>query len=312
MKRIDIAEDTLRIIDNGEYRNLHGDSVMLSPHIRTCVAQTQYMEPDQLASLRKALLQQKRPYTQTEYEVFNETTLTGAEITSTQENAGRIGVLNFASARNPGGGFLKGAHAQEESLARSSALYSSLQRVRAFYDYHRTQKTCLYSDRMIYSPGCPVFRKDDGTLLDKPYLVDMLTSPAPNAGVIRRKEPGNAIKIQPVLLERGAKILALFARNECKQLILGAWGCGVFQNDPALVADMFYGYLKPGGEFYGRFQSIRFSVLDTSRDQLIFKAFRDRFEKKIELNNVTFVQRRLCTPALAASSARSANDEQQA
>ena len=37
-----------------------------------------------------------------------------------------VAALNFASAKNPGGGFRKGAQAQEECLARCSALYSSL------------------------------------------------------------------------------------------------------------------------------------------------------------------------------------------
>jgi uncharacterized protein (TIGR02452 family) len=61
-------------------------------------------------------------------EVVNETTLQGIAALH-EEGAERIGALNFASAKNPGGGFLNGSEAREESLARSSALYASLQQV---------------------------------------------------------------------------------------------------------------------------------------------------------------------------------------
>jgi len=73
-------------------------------------------------------------------------------------------VLNFASAKNPGGGFLRGARAQEESLARASALYECI-RGSAMYAHHRAHGDCIYTDWMIHSPEVPVFRDDDNGAL---------------------------------------------------------------------------------------------------------------------------------------------------
>jgi uncharacterized protein (TIGR02452 family) len=210
-------------------------------------------------------------------EVKNETTLMGAERIAKTNKFHKIGVLNFASARNPGGGFLNGAQAQEESLARSSALYKSLLKCPDYYDFHRAYHSLLYSDRTIYSPSCPVFKNDDGTLLEQPYFVDFITSPAPNAGQVQRKQPQDIGKIEEVLQIRGSKILSLAAYRGCDALILGAWGCGVFQNDPSMVARMFADLLLTKGQFWGRFKSVIFSVLDTSKEQKIFTEFHKLF-----------------------------------
>jgi uncharacterized protein (TIGR02452 family) len=130
---------------------------------------------------------------------------------------------------------------------------------------------------MIYSPQCPVFRTDDGTLLEKPYVVDFITSPAPNAGAIRRNEPENVEHIVPALRERGQKVLSLAAHQGCDALILGAWGCGVFQNDPATVAQMFSAHLSDGEPYWGRFKRVVFAVLDNSSAQTTVAAFREQF-----------------------------------
>lgn len=130
---------------------------------------------------------------------------------------------------------------------------------------------------MIYSPGCPVFRKDDGTLLETPYRVDFITSAAPNAGMIARNQPEDMNKIPEVLRDRGAKILSLAASYQCDVLILGAWGCGVFRNDPVIVAQMFGDYLLPNGQFANKFKTVLFSVLDTSKQQNIINEFKKRF-----------------------------------
>ena len=213
----------------------------------------------------------------TSYELSHETTLEGAAGLARSGAYQRVGVLNFASARKPGGGFLGGARAQEESLARSSGLYPSLLTCPAFYEFHRAQETCLYSDRMIYSPACPVMRDDAGAWLPAPYLVDFITSPAPNAGVIARNEPDNLGRIPATLLERAGKILALAAHQRCDALVLGAWGCGVFLNAPTTVASVFHGYLRPGGAFYGHFRHIRFSIYDSAFGHPVHDAFARRF-----------------------------------
>ena len=70
--------------------------------------------------------------------------------------------------------------------------------------------------------------------------------------------------------------MSLAVENGCDALILGAWGCGVFKNDPAVVAKIFADFLLTGGQFAGRFQSITFSVLDHSKQQGTFREFDQR------------------------------------
>jgi uncharacterized protein (TIGR02452 family) len=183
---------------------------------------------------------------------------------------GFVAALNFASAKNPGGGFLNGATAQEESLARSSALYASLLTAPEYYERHREMSSALYSDTMILSPNCPIIRDDDGWLLDEPLLVGFITSPAPNAGVARNCAR-EFNQIPSIIARRSEYILALAASHGYTRLVLGAWGCGVFRNDANVVASAFVGHLR--GMWAGRFESVLFSVLDTSASQAIFQAF---------------------------------------
>ncbi len=277
MRRIAIAQDTLKIIEAGYYCSPEGKRIELVQKIADCVEQTKCYEPDAISKIKQGVLSGTPHFSNIEFEVRNETTLMGAERMARRQHFQKIGVLNFASAKNPGGGFLKGAQAQEESLARSSAIYKSLLKCRGHYEFHRSHDSLLYSDRMLYSPNCPVFRKDDGTLLETPYLVDFITSPAPNAGEVWRKQSRDAEKICEVLYERGAKLLSLAISNGCDALVLGAWGCGVFKNNPAMVAQMFADLLLPNGQFWGRVKSISFSILNSSKQAKIFAEFQRRF-----------------------------------
>jgi uncharacterized protein (TIGR02452 family) len=277
MRRKSIAQDTMSILERGDYIAPGGARVSLAGRVRECLAGTRCYLPEQLSELQEEVLSQSAPFAGTSFGVTNETTLQAARRIAGSGDYSRIGVLNFASARNPGGGFLGGAHAQEESLARSSGLYPSLLKCEQHYQYHRKQSSLLYSDRMIYSPVCPIFRTDDGTLLDQPCLVDFVTSPAPNAGAIRRNEPESVAKIASTLQERSGKVLAILANHQCDAIILGAWGCGVFQNDPAMVAEVFKFHLAKGHQFNGRFRTVLFAVLDNSPTQSTITPFNERF-----------------------------------
>ncbi|MBW4618768.1 MAG: TIGR02452 family protein [Cyanosarcina radialis HA8281-LM2] len=285
MKRIAIAEDTVKVIKAGYYESLTGRRVNIAGELAACVDSTKCYQPDTLSQIKQEIISNTVPFSDTEFEVRNETTLRGAARLAKSQQFEKIGVLNFASAKNPGGGFLKGAQAQEESLARSSGLYSSLLKCPEYYDFHRSHGSLLYSDRIIYSPSCPVFRTDDGALLEQPYLVDFITSPAPNAGEIWRNQPEDSQKIPQVLYDRGSKVLSLAAFYKCDALILGAWGCGVFRNQPSMVAQMFADLLLDRSQFSGRFKSVLFSVLDSTKAKSTFAEFSDRFSTKTNLSS---------------------------
>lgn len=272
-----IAQTTLDAFDRGHYANAAGATVALGPALAACLAETRLYTPEALAAVVHDESGNAGDVGAT-FAVANETTLNGARRLAASGEYARVGVLNFASARHAGGGFLRGARAQEESLARSSALYLSQLRCPDYYAFNRALSTCLYSDHMIASPVCPVIRDDEGAWLDTPFLVDFITSPAPNAGAILRNEPHNRDRITPTLHERAGKVLALAAHMGCEALVLGAWGCGVFQNDPATVASVFHDHLHPdGGAFAHRFRHILFAVYNRTGDQATYRAFASRF-----------------------------------
>lgn len=268
-----IAEETVAALERGNYTAPSGNVIDFMPLLKRCLEGTECYNPEMLVGIREHVLARAPIADTTEFELVNETTLQGSARITQSAQYQHIGVLNFASAKNPGGGFLGGAKAQEESLARSSGLYHSLLRCSDYYSFHRKLKTCLYSDRMIFSPGCPVLRTDRGDWLETPFVVSFITSPAPNAGAIRANEPHNLPKIPSVFRERISKLLALAAHHGCDALVLGAWGCGAFRNDPQVVAPIFLEHLKPGGQFWGYFKKVQFSVLDTSKTQAIYNAF---------------------------------------
>lgn len=74
---------------------------------------------------------------------------------------------------------------------------------------------------------------------------------------------------------RVEKVLAIMAGHGHDSAVLGAWGCGVFKNDPALLADLFRKALST--EFAGGFSRVVFAVLDWSDDAKFIGPFRKSF-----------------------------------
>lgn len=269
MTRKAIASDTLQIIERGWYE-VAGQRIDITQATRLAIDGAELLTPPTLSGLCRQPLPEER--FQTRIEVTNETTLQAGQRMATQPGVddGAVLALNFASAKNAGGGFLGGSQAQEESLARSSSLYPTLTACPDYYAINRNERGAVYTDHMIYSSVVPVFRLDNGDLLPEPYCLTFLTAPAPNAGAIRKNQPTKVREIRPTLERRIDYVLRVAATYGHKQLILGAWGCGVFRNDPAEVAELFAEALLPGGTYEGVFQAITFAVLDgTGRDEII-------------------------------------------
>ncbi|MEU9874172.1 TIGR02452 family protein [Actinomadura sp. NPDC048021] len=266
------AQETVAILERGDYTAPSGRTVPIADDLAEAVRRTVLYRPGELDTLLENL-PPAGPGTRTRIEVTGETTLAAAR--RLRAPGTTPFALNFASAKNPGGGFLNGAHAQEEGLARSSGLYESLRSAREYYDFHRAQGDLLYSDHMIYSPDVPVFRDDSGRLLEEPYGVTFLTSPAPNRGAIR--DAAKAERVPAALRLRARKVLAVALANGHTRIVLGAWGCGVFRNDPAEVAEVFAEALRPGGEFADRFEHVVFAVWDTAKGAPRHAAFERAF-----------------------------------
>lgn len=156
---------------------------------------------------------------------------------------GNIIALNFASATNPGGGYLNGSTAQEESICRGSLLYESISLQKDFYKYNVDNYTPLYNDNMIYTPDMAVIRNDKNELLDNYEIVSFITSPAVNKNCSRNVLIEDDI-INEAMDRRIKKILELAVSKKPSAIVLGAYGCGVFGNDREFVYDTFEKYIN--------------------------------------------------------------------
>lgn len=256
----EIARENADIVAAGGYRTRAGRRVSLAAAVAEAKAGTRIYGPNRVIPGEPDVRNARR----TVVEVTGESSTVAARRLAGEypEDSGTVSVavLNFASARNPGGGYVRGAKAQEEALCRASALYETLLEAPEYYEVHRAEVSTFYTDRVIHSPGVPVFRDDRGELLDTPFRAGFLTSPAPNAGTIRRQEPDRVPEIPGALERRARLVLEVAALHGYRGLVLGAWGCGVFQNEPAQVAEAFRGLLA--GPFAGVFERVVFGVLD--------------------------------------------------
>jgi uncharacterized protein (TIGR02452 family) len=256
------AAETIAIVGRGGYRCPSGAWIDIADTVATAVAGTRLHIPDEPMTATGP------PNPDPIIEVTTESTLTAAR---------RLGdgtaALVFASARNPGGGFRTGALAQEEDIARASALHACLNTVPAFYTHHRGDADLRYSDRVIYAPQVPVFRDDTGQLLDRPHQTAMLVAAAPNLRAVQQNQPAHAATVPAVLAQRAQRILTVAAAHGHRRLILGAWGCGVFGNNPYAVAQAFATALNR----VNRFDHVAFAVLDRTPETRTYLTFVEFF-----------------------------------
>jgi uncharacterized protein (TIGR02452 family) len=262
-KAAQIASETVAILRAGHYTTPACERIDVADALQRAVAGTVAYPPDAALPPVPA---RDRP---TRFEVANETTLAAARRLAAE--GFRVVALNFASARHPGGGFLNGARAQEESLCRASGLYACLAG-HAMYEAHAGHRGGFYTNYAVYSPDVPVIRTDDGELLAGPYPCSFITAPAVNAGVVRDRERHG---IRDEMERRVAKVLAIAAGHGHEAAVLGAWGCGVFRNDPDVIAGLFHQALT--GPFRRAFAQVVFAVLDGTGDGSVIGPFRRRF-----------------------------------
>lgn len=190
-------------------------------------------------------------------------------------------VLNFANPIHPGGGVRRGARAQEEDLCRKSSLLLSLESEAAtkYYNYNRSLNTFMGSDAMIITPNVEVIRDSKGDLLEKSFQVSVLTCAAPM--ITYGLEGMSQSEYEGMFYGRIVKMLKIAAYYEYDHLVLGAWGCGAFRNDAAVVSDLFYKALKELkiGRLREKdlFRIIQFAVLDRTPDRYNFNEFDRNF-----------------------------------
>ena len=181
-----------------------------------------------------------------------------------------VAVLNFASYKNPGGMFLKGSMAQEEALCHESILYNVLSAQRfqdEFYGpNHNRLNKAMYGDDLIYSRDVLFIDEKAGNT-----YADVITCAAPNAGTA-----SEICHVKPEIIKANLKsriqhVLYIALKNDIDVLILGAYGCGVFKNDPYDVAAIFKDELDT--TFKGAFEKVIFARPNSKSNN--YKAFQD-------------------------------------
>lgn len=194
----------------------------------------------------------------TEIVVLDSDTFDAAESLHTANAQFTTGVMNMASERNVGGGFLEGAPAQEETLCRRSTLYPCLLAVKD--NYYPISPAAV-----LVSPDIAVFRRgvdDDFRFLapDEVFFVTVISVAAVRNPKIQNDRFENHSDRQLTLTKIRETLRAAYHAG-CRQLVLGALGCGAFHNPPEAVAELFRQVLLDP-EFSGAFEKIVFAVID--------------------------------------------------
>lgn len=173
-------------------------------------------------------------------------------------NEGKTAVLNFSSYKNAGGMFLNGSKAQEECLCHASFLYNVLASyTQAFYEWNNQHKNkALYLNRALYSPDI-VFEYNESV-----FKCDVITCAAPNKSAAQKYQNVSDDENTKFLRERIKFVLKIAYDNNVETLMLGAYGCGVFGQNPTEVATIFKEYLST--DFNRCFKNVIFAIPKSS------------------------------------------------
>jgi uncharacterized protein (TIGR02452 family) len=132
------------------------------------------------------------------------------------------------------------------------------------------------TDWLILSPSVPVFRSR-GENLSEPWLLDFVTCAAPYAPRVGQPRSRELLKA------RIARLLAVASAYAYDALVLGAWGCGAFGNDPQTTAADFMEALRERHE--GHFAEVVFAIADWSPERRVLRPF-DEAARRLGTNSM--------------------------
>ena len=284
MNNIEILEDTLQILDAGHYE-LNGEDVKLQLSKERMEASHVLLPADVQDICNRKLTRAALPGECQISCVKQDSYVAAIEMLRGRQDADRqskpVLVLNFANPVNIGGGVYKGARAQEEDLCRRSSLLRSLETPHSlqYYSYNRKLHTHMGSDAMIFSPEVEIFRDERGELMDETVIVAVLTCAAPM--ITYSMEGMNESEYRGMFYNRIVGLLKCAAYFGYEDLVLGAWGCGAFGNDAAIVSDLFFRALTEfdwdGLKANDLFRRIVFAVRSRGEESYNYKEFNRNF-----------------------------------
>ena len=256
------AEKLLSILENGEYQ-INGNTIQIPEY-----TDAKYYTHKNINELSTFVPKQN---TSLDIELYSGSTVDSVikeyKELKTRKLSGKLGVLNFASAKHPGGGFMTGAMAQEEALCHASTLYRQLEHSEMYVD-NAINLGELYNDAMNVSET--YFIRDGNGNMVKPIPAIVVTSAAVNVNRVRQS---SVLDIRAAMKHRMEYILQMFIGYDCDTIILGAFGCGVFGNDPKFVAETWRELLDKYG---GYFDKVVFAILDRNGKNM--RTFKEIFK----------------------------------
>lgn len=283
MNNIEILQETLQILDTGKYK-VNGKEVKLQLSKERMEASHVLLPADVQDICGRELNRNVAGPCRIDC-VKQDSYVAAIEMMRERPNAGDLSkpvlVLNFANPVNIGGGVYKGARAQEEDLCRRSSLLRSLETPHSlrYYSYNRKLHTHMGSDAMIFSPEVEIFRDEHGELMDETVIVAVLTCAAPM--ITYSMEGMSESEYRGMFYNRIVGMLKCAAYFGYEDLVLGAWGCGAFGNDAAIVSDLFYRALEEldwdGCKVNDLFRRIVFAVRSRGEESYNFKEFNRNF-----------------------------------
>ncbi|OJJ35398.1 hypothetical protein ASPWEDRAFT_40593 [Aspergillus wentii DTO 134E9] len=251
--------------NKAQRQQIANDTLSLTPTILTTHPPHSKLYPSLLPPLQPSTSQAKPHIT-----VRNQDTFTAAETILKNNASARTAVLNMASEKNPGGGWLNGALAQEEALCLRSTLAATLYKRYYPLPVYGAVWSGVYVFRGEVDAGCPVYGENEG------FSVDVLSMAALRRPLVTGGgKYANASDVE-IVKNKIRQILRVLAENKISHCVLGALGCGAFRNPPAEVARIYKEVLDED-EWRGVFEEIVFAVLDT-RGELNYKIFQAVFD----------------------------------
>jgi uncharacterized protein (TIGR02452 family) len=275
-----VATETIEVANRGNYVNSKGQVVDVSKALEAAKKNSVHyhyshtFDPDTSST---------PDYDTKIFVVYGTSLQAAAELKNLQ---GTVGILNSASARHPGGKFVRGTVSQEDCICRASLLHPCLLQFvdlkNHYVDINSSYPEGTSSSCAIFAPLVPVYRVDSERcpVLDEPQLCSIISMPAPNAfevaalleptydhqadpsssptSVTQFKQLVSKESLIDRLYDRLFRALCIFYENNCHHLILCAFGCGVHGNDPELVAEIFRQIIE--GKFQGKFATRVFSI----------------------------------------------------
>ena len=284
MNNIEILQETLQILDTGKYK-VNGKEVKLQLSKERMEA-SHVLLPADVQDICGRKLERRPVAGLCRIDCVKQDSYVAAiEMTRDRQNAGDqskpVLVLNFANPVNIGGGVYKGARAQEEDLCRRSSLLRSLETRHSlrYYSYNRKLHTHMGSDAMIFSPEVEIFRDECGELMNETVIVAVLTCAAPM--ITYSMEGMSESEYRGMFYNRIVGMLKCAAYFGYEDLVLGAWGCGAFGNDAAIVSDLFYRALEEldwdGLKVDELYRCIVFAVRSRGEESYNFLEFQRNF-----------------------------------